>query len=94
MDSIKRCDIFFVKGRSFSTFVEKLDIIMVKSSEFHRMIRRAGKKRGWKWIKGEGDGSHRIDEDKDGIRYPVPFHGSKEMSEGLRLKIIRDMELE
>lgn len=53
MDSIKRCDNFFVKGRSFSTFVEKLDIIMVKSSEFHRMIRRTGKKRGWKWIKGK-----------------------------------------
>ena len=60
-----------MKGRSFSTFVEKLDIIMIKSSEFHRIY-----------------------EDKDGIRYPVPFHGSKEMSEGLRLRIIRDMELE
>lgn len=25
------------------------------------------------------DGSHRIYEDKNGIRYPVPYHGAKEM---------------
>lgn len=31
---------------------------------------------------------------KNGIRYPVPYHGAKEMGEGLRKKIIRDMELE
>ena len=56
--------------------------------------KRRLKKRGWHWIKGEGDGSHRIYEDKNGIRYPVPYHGAKEMGEGLRKKIIRDMELE
>ena len=67
---------------------------MVKSSEFHRQIIKRGKKRGWKWEKGEGDGSHRIYEDADGIRYPVPYHGSKEIGEGLKRKIIRDMELE
>ena len=37
---------------------------MVKSSEFHRQITKRGKKRGWKWLKGEGEGSHRIYEDK------------------------------
>ena len=67
---------------------------MVKSSEFHRQITKRGKKRGWKWLKGEGEGSHRIYEDQNGIRYPVPYHGAKEMGEGLRKKIIRDMELE
>ena len=66
---------------------------MVKSREFHSQILKRGKKRGWHWIKGEGDGSHRIYEDKNGIRYPVPYHGAKEMGEGLRKKIIRDMEL-
>ena len=52
---------------------------MVKSREFHSQILKRGKKRGWHWIKGEGDGSHRIYEDKNGIRYPVPYHGAKEM---------------
>ena len=61
---------------------------MVKSREFHSQILKRGKKRGWHWIKGEGDGS------QNGIRYPVPYHGAKEMGEGLRKKIIRDMELE
>lgn len=66
---------------------------MVKSSEFHRSITKKGKKRGWHWT-GDAEGSHRIYEDKDGIRYPVPYHGAKEMGEGLRKKIIRDMGLE
>jgi mRNA interferase HicA len=30
---------------------------------------------------------------KDGRVYPVPFHGAKEMGEGLRKKIIREMGL-
>jgi mRNA interferase HicA len=66
---------------------------MVKSSEFHKFIKKHGKKRGW-YYTGESEGSHRIYKDSDGIRYPVPYHGSKEMGEGLRKKIIRDMELE
>lgn len=66
---------------------------MVKSSEFHRQISKKGKKRGWKWI-GVSEGSHRIYEDKNGIRYPVPYHGTKEIGKGLRKKIIKDMELE
>lgn len=66
---------------------------MVKSSEFHKSIRKKGKKRGWYWT-GESEGSHRIYKDNNGIRYPVPYHGAKEMGEGLRKKIQKDMELE
>ncbi len=58
----------------------------MKSSEFHRVI----KKNGWRLIKAEG--SHYIYE-KGGRTYPVPFHGAKEMGEGLRKKIIKEMGL-
>lgn len=44
----------------------------MKYSEFHRFIRRS--KSGWKYIGAEG--SHWIYE-RDGVRYPVPFHGAK-----------------
>lgn len=64
----------------------------MKYSEFHRKIPKHGKKRGWKWT-GEAEGSHYIYEDKDGKRYPVPFHGAKEIPEGLRKKICKEMEL-
>lgn len=58
----------------------------MKYSEFHRTIR----KNGWKYLKSEG--SHYMYE-KDGKVYPVPFHGSKEIGEGLRKKIIKQMRL-
>jgi mRNA interferase HicA len=58
----------------------------MKYSEFHRRI----KKNGWRYVKAEG--SHYIYE-KDGRKYPVPYHGAKEISEGLRKKIIKDMGL-
>lgn len=58
----------------------------MKYSEFHRKIR----KNGWRYDKSEG--SHYI-YIKDGRRYPVPFHGAKEVPEGLRKKIIREMGL-
>lgn len=58
----------------------------MKSREFHRLI----KKNGWRHIKTEG--SHYIYE-KNGFREPVPFHGSKEMGEGLRKKLIKKMGL-
>lgn len=64
----------------------------MKSSEFHRSIRKRGKKRGWRWT-GIAEGSHYIYEDNKGIRYPVPYHGAKEIPEGLRIKISREMEL-
>lgn len=58
----------------------------MKYSEFHRRIIR----NGWKFEKAEG--SHYIYL-KGGIRYPVPYHGSKEIPEGLRRKIIKEMKL-
>jgi mRNA interferase HicA len=58
----------------------------MKSSEFHRKI----KKNGWQFIKAEG--SHYIYQ-KAGRNYPVPYHGSKEMPKGLSNKIIKEMEL-
>ncbi len=58
----------------------------MKSSEFHRVI----KKNGWRLMKAEG--SHYIYE-KNGKNYPVPFHGTKEIGEGLRKKIIKEMGL-
>lgn len=59
---------------------------IVKSREFHRII----KKNGWELLKSEG--SHYIYE-KNGLKYLVPFHGSKEVPEGLRKKMIKDMGL-
>ena len=64
----------------------------MKYSEFHRKLPKRGQKRGWFWT-GESEGSHYIYEDEDGIRYPVPFHGAKEMPKGLQRKIEKDMEL-
>ncbi len=66
----------------------------MKYTEFHRKLQKLGKKskRGWFWT-GDAEGSHYIYEDINGIRYPVPFHGAKEVPEGLRLRIIKDMEL-
>ncbi len=58
----------------------------MKSSEFHRLVR----KNGWKHIRTEG--SHYVYE-KKGQTYPVPFHGPKEIPEGLRKTIIKIMEL-
>jgi len=58
----------------------------MKSSEFHRQV----KKNGWKHIGTEG--SHYIYE-KNGRRYPVPFHGAKELGKGLEKKMMKDMEL-
>ncbi len=58
----------------------------MKSSEFHKMV----KKNGWVLIRTAG--SHYIYE-KDGRTYPVPFHGTKEIFEPLRKKMIKEMGL-
>lgn len=59
----------------------------MKYSEFHRII----KKNGWKYIKAVG--SHYFYE-KDGKKSPpIPNHGSKEIGEGLRKKIEKEMGL-
>lgn len=59
----------------------------MKSSEFHRFLRR----KGWKHVRTSG--SHYIYE-KDGKTYPIPNHGSKEMGDGLRKRIMKDLGLE
>lgn len=58
----------------------------MKSTELHRKIRR----NNWNLIKAEG--SHYIYE-KDGQKYPVPFHGAMEVGLGLCKKIIKEMKL-
>ncbi|WP_414617708.1 type II toxin-antitoxin system HicA family toxin [Dyadobacter sp. 32] len=58
----------------------------MKSSELHRLIQRNG------WTVLRSSGSHYIYE-KDGKRYPVPFHGAKEVHEGLRKRIAKEMDL-
>lgn len=58
----------------------------MKLSEFHRFMR----KNGWHPIRRNG--SHYIYE-KGGAIACVPYHGSKEMGEGLRKKIIKDLGL-
>lgn len=58
----------------------------MKSSEFHRKI----KQNGWKLLRIEG--SHYLYE-KDGKVEAVPFHGPKEMGEGLRKTLIKRMQL-
>lgn len=58
----------------------------MKSSEFHRLVKR----NGWVLIKVEG--SHYIYE-KEGRRYPVPFHGTKELGKGLKKKMRKEMNI-
>ena len=58
----------------------------MKSSEFHRIVKR----NGWTHIRTQG--SHYIYE-KDGRSEPVPYHGAKEMGEGLRKSLAKKMEL-
>lgn len=56
----------------------------MKSSEFHRLLRKNG------WIHIRTIESHYIYE-KDGKTYPIPYPGSKENGEGLRKKIMKDL---
>jgi len=59
----------------------------MKYSELHRLLR----KRGWSFSHAEGSHYFYI---KDGtISPPVPYHGAKEIGEGLRKKILREMNL-
>lgn len=58
----------------------------MKSSEFHRLVRRNG------WVYVAAEGSHYIYE-KNGCRYPVPYHGSKELGFGLEKKMRKEMGL-
>ena len=58
----------------------------MKSTELHQLVRRNG------WVCVRAEGSHYIYE-KEGTRYPVPFHGSKEVGRGLEKKIKKDILL-
>ncbi len=58
----------------------------MKYSELHRLVKR----NCWKHLKTEG--SHYIYE-KGGLKYPVPFHGSKEVGFGLLNQIFKIMKL-
>ncbi|KAA6324157.1 hypothetical protein EZS27_026484 [termite gut metagenome] len=58
----------------------------MKYNEFHRMIAQQG------WVKIRQKGSHIVYE-KNGVRKPIPSHGSKEMAEGLRLSLMKEMRL-
>lgn len=58
----------------------------MKSSEFHKILRKSG----WNHIRTSG--SNYIYE-KEGRTYSVPYHGSKEIGEGLRKKIMKDLRL-
>jgi predicted RNA binding protein YcfA (HicA-like mRNA interferase family) len=59
----------------------------MKSSELHRLILQNG------WIFLRSSGSHFIYE-KNTKRYPVPYHGSKEVGKGIEKKIRKEMKLE
>lgn len=59
----------------------------MKSSELQKLILS----NGWRIVRQTG--SHIIYE-KSGVRYPVPFHGSKEVGKGIEKKIKREMGLE
>lgn len=59
----------------------------MKSSELQKLILSSG----WRIVRQTG--SHIIYE-KHGVRYPVPFHGSKEVGKGIEKKIKREMGLE
>jgi mRNA interferase HicA len=82
---LKKC---LPNGSIFTTFVSPVANVFfnMKSSEFHRKVRR----NGWRHIRTEG--SHYIYE-KHGLTYSVPFHGSKEIGEGLRKKFVKEMGL-
>lgn len=59
----------------------------MKYTEFHRKIVR----NGWSFIKASG--SHYFYEKDEELSPPVPFHGSKEMTEGLRKSLTKKMGL-
>ncbi len=58
----------------------------MKYNEFHKKVRKAG------WVHARTSGSHYIYE-KEGLTYPVPYHGSKEVPKGLQKKIEKDLGL-
>ncbi len=59
----------------------------MKYTELHRIIVR----NGWRFAYAQGSHYFYI---KDGIYSPpIPYHGSKEIGEGLRKKILKEMQI-
>jgi predicted RNA binding protein YcfA (HicA-like mRNA interferase family) len=60
----------------------------MKYREFHKKIEKGG----WKFSHAEGSHYFYV---KNGVLSPgIPFHGAKEMGEGLRKKLIKVMGLQ
>lgn len=59
----------------------------MKYTEFHRFLRRNG------WAELRQVGSHKIYFKENCPNVAVPYHGSKEIPEPLRLKIMKEMGL-
>lgn len=59
----------------------------MKYTEFHRKIIKNG------WVFVRATGSHYFYEKESDISPPIPFHGAKEMPEGLRLAITKKWDL-
>jgi len=57
----------------------------MKYAEFHRKIKKNG------WVFSHAEGSHYFYIKEGKLSSPVPYHGAKEIGEGLRKKIIREM---
>lgn len=75
------------KGSRNTTFLKNSNTFVMKSSAFHRLVLA----NGWRCIRMVG--SHYLYE-KNGRIVPVPYHGTKEMGEGLRKKLIKRMQLQ
>lgn len=58
----------------------------MKNAELHRIIRKAG----WTVLPGKGKGSHKIYV-KDGKKYTVPYHGSREIDNRFAGLILKEM---
>ena len=59
----------------------------MKCSELHRKIVR----NGWKFLYAKG--SHYFYEKDGKVSPPTPYHGTKEIGEGLKNKIVKEMGL-
>jgi mRNA interferase HicA len=59
----------------------------MKYTEFHKKIKR----NGWKYQYAEG--SHYFYKKDGKLSPPVPYHGAKEIGEGLRKDITKEMGL-
>jgi mRNA interferase HicA len=81
----RNTSIYLFVGRIISIFVlSNSKNLTVKSSELNKLILT----NGWSVVRQAG--SHVMYE-KNGIRYVVPFHGSKEVGKGLECKIRKEM---